>query len=61
MSPLSSLHEAVKTFMNYLKTLEESDKLKRYLSSSHLRPKLESLNSAIDGELRVFLTEQKVR
>jgi hypothetical protein len=54
-----SLQDAVKSFQSYISKLDEGGKLKRYLTNSHLRGKLESLNSAIDGELRIVATETK--
>ncbi len=59
LTATNALQSAVKSFYNYIQKLEEHGKIRRYLTNAHLRGKLENLNSAIDGELRVVATENR--
>lgn len=59
LTAASALQASVKAFQSYIQKLEEQGKIRRYLTNSHLRGKLENLNSAIDGELRVVAMENR--
>jgi hypothetical protein len=57
LTALLHLQEAVKALLNWLQTLDENGKLKRSLTNSHLRPRIEVLNAAVAAELRIVIVE----
>lgn len=53
------LQDVLKNFQAYIQNLDEKGTLRRYLTNSHLRGKVEQFNSQLDNELRVLTLDSK--